>query len=336
MKYNSDEEFLEKEYKEQELFEEKLKEQEEILQEQEENHKAKDDSIKEELKETLWEEIEEIKVEFEELKEKNKKVKKELEAKEESMKSALQKMFSITEDAASNDEIRQRVLSSGKITGTNMVVMVCAILIASVGLNTNSVAVIIGAMLISPLMGSILAIAYGTATNDKFLFEKHMIGLLVQIAISVTTATIYFALSPNKVATQQLLARTSPRFYDVIIAVAGGVAGIVGQTRKDKDNNIIPGVAIATALMPPLCTCGYGIATLKIQYIGGAFYLFLINAYFIYASASVVLAILGTPHVNALTEEEWKKRRKKMIRNTILVLIPVILLGIYDLMMLVD
>lgn len=166
----------------------------------------------------------------------------------ENFRTILKKMFSITEDAASNEEIRDRILSGGKITGTNMVVMICAILIASVGLNTNSIAVIIGAMLISPLMGSILAISYGTVSNDAYLIKRHSFGFAVQIVMSVVTATIYFLLSPVKEPTEQLLARTNPNFFDVIIAISGGVAGIVGQTRKDKSNNIIPGVAIATNL----------------------------------------------------------------------------------------
>lgn len=254
---------------------------------------------------------------------------------EESISHSLTSMFSIKEDAASNEEIKHRILSSGVITGTNMVVMVCAILIASVGLNTNSVAVIIGAMLISPLMGSILAIAYGTASNSKYLIEKHFAGLIVQIAISVATATLYFTLSPVKGVTEQLLARTKPTLFDVIVAIAGGVAGIVGQTRIDKSNNIIPGVAIATALMPPLCTCGYAISRLNLQMLAGASYLFLINAYFIYASASVVLAILGTPHAKAMTDKEWKSKRKKMLRNTVIVLLPAIVVAIYDIIVVV-
>lgn len=249
---------------------------------------------------------------------------------EETISHSLKGMFSITEDAASNEVIRHRILSAGIVTGSNMVVMVCAILIASVGLNTNSTAVIIGAMLISPLMGSILAIAYGTASNSKYLIEKHLAGLIIQIVICLITATIYFVLSPVKGATEQLLARTQPRLFDVIVAIAGGIAGIVGQTRRDKSNNIIPGVAIATALMPPLCTCGYAIARLNIQMFAGASYLFLINAYFIYVSASVVLAILGTPHEKEMTEKEWLNKKRKMIRNTIIVLLPAIILGIYD------
>ncbi|MBR2561516.1 MAG: DUF389 domain-containing protein [Eubacterium sp.] len=240
----------------------------------------------------------------------------------ESFKQTVKNWFSITEDAASNDEIRSRLLAGGQITGTNMCVMVCAIIIASVGLNTDSVAVIIGAMLISPLMGSILASAYGAVANDGYLIKKHMSGFGFQIAASIISATIYFAISPVKEATAQLIARTQPTFFDVLVAVAGGVAGIIGQTRADKANNIIPGVAIATALMPPLCTCGYSIANGRWNMLFGAVYLFVINAYFIFASATVVLSMLRIPKVKDLTEAQWKKRRRHMIRNTIILVLP--------------
>lgn len=251
----------------------------------------------------------------------------EIKKKEENLHQVVRRMFSIKEDAATNEEIRDRILSGGKVTGTNLVILVCAILIASVGLNTNSVAVIIGAMLISPLMGSLLAIAYGTASNNVYLIEKHLIGFIAQVFFSIITATVYFWLSPVKEATEQIIARTNPGFFDVIVAIAGGIAGIVGQTRKDKANNIIPGVAIATALMPPLCTCGYAIATLKLKMFLHAFYLFSINAYFIFTSSEAVLAILETPHVKAIDDKQWRKYRKKMLRNTIIILLPIIFIS---------
>ena len=254
------------------------------------------------------------------------KSRNEIERDRETICMVLKKMFSITEDAADNDAIRDRILSGGRITGTNMVVMICAILIASVGLNTDSVAVIIGAMLISPLMGSILAIAYGTAANDSYLIKRHSVGFLVQILISVATATLYFLLSPVKEPTEQLIARTNPTLFDVIIALAGGVAGIVGQTRKDKSNNIIPGVAIATALMPPLCTCGYAIANVRMLL--GAFYLFILNTYFIFIASNIVLTLLKTPKIRAMSYKEWKRARKKMYRNTLFVLLPAVLIAI--------
>ena len=256
------------------------------------------------------------------LSEKKDAIRSSLGSQRETVRQVVRRMFSITEDSADNEEIRNRLLSGGKITGTNMCVLVCAMIIASVGLNTGSTAVIIGAMLISPLMGSILASAYGTAANDFMLVRNHTVGFAIQILISLAATTLYFLLSPVKEPTSELLARTTPTFFDVLIATAGGVAGIIGQTRDDKANNIIPGVAIATALMPPLCTCGYSIANGNWKMLGGALYLFILNVYFIFLSACVVLMLLNTPRVRELTAEEWKRLRFRMIRNTILVVIP--------------
>ncbi len=238
------------------------------------------------------------------------------------LKETIKKAFSLSEDTASNEEIRDRLLDGGKITGTNMCVLVCAMVIASVGLNTGSTAVIIGAMLISPLMGSILASAYANVTADYSLLKKHLIGFVIQIAISVFASTLYFLSSPVKEPTAELLARTGPSFFDVIIAFFGGIAGIIGQTRQDKVTNIIPGVAIATALMPPLCTCGYSIANAQWKMLGGAAYLFIINTYFIALSACIILSVLRIPKVKEYTEKEWRKRRFKMIRNTLIVMLP--------------
>ena len=259
-----------------------------------------------------------------------------MNAKPEKLKTILKKMFSLKEDAASHEEIRDRLLSGGVITGTNMCVLICAMVIASVGLNVSSTAVIIGAMLISPLMGSILAMAYALVSNDFKLLRNHAVGFAVQIAISLVASTIYFFLSPLKEATPdsplkeatpELLARTTPTFYDVLIATAGGVAGIIGQTRKGLFNTIIPGVAIATALMPPLCTCGYSIANGNWKMLSGAAYLFIVNAYFIFLASAVILSLLKTPKVRELTEKEWKRLRFRMIRNTIIILIPSLILG---------
>ena len=245
-----------------------------------------------------------------------------MSVREEKLRTIFKKMFSLKEDSASHEEIRSRLISGGKITGTNMCVLICAMVIASVGLNVNSTAVIIGAMLISPLMGSILAMAYGLVSNDFRLLSNHAVGFLMQILISLATSTVYFFLSPEKEATSELLARTSPGLFDVIIATAGGLAGIIGQTRSGQFNNIIPGVAIATALMPPICTCGYSIANGHWKMLGGAAYLFIVNAYFIFLASAVILSILKTPKVRELTEREWKKLRFRMVRNTIIILIP--------------
>lgn len=242
--------------------------------------------------------------------------------KRETIKETVKKAFSLSADAAENEEVRERLLDGGQVTGTNMCVLVCAMVIASVGLNTGSTAVIIGAMLISPLMGSILASAYASVTADYPLLRKHLTGFVIQIAISVIASAIYFLLSPVKEPTSELLARTSPTFYDVIIAFFGGLAGIIGQTRQDKVTNIIPGVAIATALMPPLCTCGYSIANARWDMLSGAAYLFILNSYFIALSACIILSVLKIPKVKEFTEKEWRKRRFRMIRNTIIITLP--------------
>ena len=240
----------------------------------------------------------------------------------ESIKDEIKRIFSLSEDSASNEEIRSRLLDGGQVTGTNMCVLVCAMVIASVGLNVSSTAVIIGAMLISPLMGSILASAYASIASDYSLLRKHMTGFIIQIAISVTAAALYFLFSPVKEPTAELLARTSPTFFDVLIAFFGGLAGIIGQTRQDKANTVIPGVAIATALMPPLCTCGYSIANGRWDMLLGAGYLFIINTYFIFMSAGIILSVLKIPKVRELTPKEWKTRRFRMIVNTIIIILP--------------
>ena len=252
-----------------------------------------------------------------------------LKEQNETVKEKIRKAFSLSEDSASNEEIRSRLLDGGRVTGTNMCVLVCAMVIASVGLNMNSTAVIIGAMLVSPIMGSILASAYGNVAADYPLLKNHMVGFGIQIAISVTAAAIYFFLSPVKEPTAELLARTSPTFFDVLIAFFGGLAGIIGQTREDKVNTVIPGVAIATALMPPLCTCGFSIANGRWDMLLGAGYLFLINAYFIFLAACIILSLLKIPKMKELTEKEWRRRRFRMVRNTILIAIPSIIAVYY-------
>ena len=250
----------------------------------------------------------------------------------ETIKEKIRKAFSLSEDSAPHEEIRSRLFDGGQVTGTNMCVLVCAMVIASVGLNMSSTAVIIGAMLISPIMGSILASAYANVSADYPMLRNFMIGFGMQIVISVTAASIYFFLSPVKEPTVELLARTSPTFYDVLIAFFGGLAGIIGQTRLDKTNTVIPGVAIATALMPPLCTCGYAIANARLDMLLGAGYLFIINAYFIFLAASIILSVLKIPKTRELTEKEWRIHRWRMIRNTIIIAVPSIVAVYYMVM----
>lgn len=240
----------------------------------------------------------------------------------------MRKLFSIRDDVASHEEIKERILSGGKFKGSNMVIMCCAIIIASVGLNTNSLAIIIGAMLISPLMSRILVLSYGTASNDRLTIFRGLSGFILQVIISVSISCIYFLISPIKDATEQIILRTQPSIFDVVVAIAGGIAGIIGQTRKGQYNNIIPGVAIATALMPPLCVVGYSLANSKWMMMGNAFYLFFINFYFIYLSGVIVLNILEVPKVKEFTVRQWKASRFHMIRNTIIVLLPLIILAV--------
>ena len=171
-------------------------------------------------------------------------------------------------------------------------------------------------------MGSILAFAYASVSLDYPLLQKHTTGFAIQIIISVTAAAIYFLISPVKEPTAELLARTTPTFFDILIAFFGGLAGIIGQTREDKVNTVIPGVAIATALMPPLCTCGYSIANGRWDMLLGAGYLFILNSYFIFLSASIILSVLKIPKTRELTEKEWRKRRLRMVRNTIIIALP--------------
>ena len=172
------------------------------------------------------------------------------------------------------DEVVAQISDGVDFHGATLWVLIFAIFIASLGLNVNSTAVIIGAMLISPLMGPIIGMGLAVGIADLKLFKRALTNYLITTVISVVTATIYFTISPITEAQSELLARTSPTLYDVLIALFGGAAGILAISTKSK-NNVIPGVAIATALMPPLCTAGYGFAMGNTSYFFGAFYLYL-------------------------------------------------------------
>ena len=237
------------------------------------------------------------------------------------MKEKIREIFSIRNDIADYDEIKERIVGASNVTGTNLCILMLAILIASIGLNMNSTAVIIGAMLISPIMGTIQAMGYGVAASDLNQAKRAGIGFLFQIIICLVTSTLYFKLSPISTGTSELLARTQPNIWDVMIASCGGLAGIIGITRKEK-SNVIPGVAIATALMPPLCTCGYGIAHSNLRISLGAGYLFLVNAYFICITSMLVLIILKVPKEGTFSVQQRKTIKSKLITNTILIMIP--------------
>lgn len=210
--------------------------------------------------------------------------------------------------------------------GTNLWILVFAIIIASVGLNMNSTAVIIGAMLISPLMGPINGIGYSIATYNFHLFRKSVKNFTFAVIASLTASSFYFALSPVSAAHSELLARTSPTIYDVLIALFGGLAGIIAISSKLK-GNVIPGVAIATALMPPLCTAGYGIGTGQFNFFFGAFYLFTINTVFIAISSVLISQVLDFP-IRTIVDESQKKKVNRWISAVITVtLIPSIYFG---------
>ena len=195
--------------------------------------------------------------------------------------------FNILPDLEEKQEIIEEITRGISFRGANLWILITAIFIASLGLNVNSTAVIIGAMLISPLMGPIIGMGLAVGINDLELLKRAAKNFSVATLISVLTATIYFLISPLGEAQSELLARTSPTLYDVLIAFFGGAAGIIAlSTRGSKSGNVLPGVAIATALMPPLCTAGYGIASGNLFFFLGAFYLFFINTVFISLATS--------------------------------------------------
>ena len=205
--------------------------------------------------------------------------------------------------------------------GTTVFILACAIIIASVGLNVNSIPVIIGAMLVSPVMGPILGFGLGLGTEDNDLVKNSLKNFAVMVIISILASTIFFLLSPLSLANpSELLARTRPTIYDVLIALFGGLAGIIETSRKDK-GSVITGVAIATALMPPLCTVGYGISIWKGSVIFGALYLFLINSVFIALATFAAVKYFRFPVVEA--SGETKKRLPKAAVYIILLIVIV-------------
>lgn len=237
--------------------------------------------------------------------------------------------FDIRKELEDFDVIHSEIEKGIVFKGTNLWILMCAILVASVGLNMNSTAVIIGAMLISPLMGPINGMGYSIATYDWHLFRRSIKNLTFAIGISLITSTLYFVITPVNTAHSELLARTSPTIYDVFIALFGGLAGILAISSKLK-GNVIPGVAIATALMPPLCTAGYGLATLQLNFFFGALYLFTINTVFIAVSSLTVCQILKLP-IRSIIDPAQRKRVNSAITTILLItIIPSIIFG-YDL-----
>ena len=239
----------------------------------------------------------------------------------------LMRWFDLRSEMEGYDAIHENIEQGIVFKGTNLWILVFAIVVASVGLNMNSTAVIIGAMLISPLMGPINGMGYSLATYDFQLLRRSLKNFSFAVGISLITSAFYFLLSPINEAHSELLARTSPTIYDVIIALFGGLAGIVAMSSRLK-GNVIPGVAIATALMPPICTAGYGLATLQFNFFFGALYLFTINTVFIAFAALIVCQLLRFP-IRSIVDPARKKHVNRVISIVILLtLIPSIIFGV--------
>ena len=232
--------------------------------------------------------------------------------------------FNVRSEMEDYNFIHEEIENGVVFKGTNLWILIFAIVVASIGLNMNSTAVIIGAMLISPLMGPINGMGYSLATYDFFLFKKAIKNFSFAVGASLLTSTLYFAITPVSTAHSELLARTSPTIYDVLIALFGGLAGIIAMSTKRK-GNVIPGVAIATALMPPICTAGYGLATLQFNFFFGALYLFTINTVFIAVASLFVCQFLRFP----IRTDIGADRKKRINQYISLILTITIVPSVY-------
>lgn len=237
--------------------------------------------------------------------------------------------FSLDEDKAQCDEVVANIEKGVVFRGVNLWVLIFATMIASLGLNVNSAAVIIGAMLISPIMGPIMGVGMSLGINDFDLLKKSLRNYTLMFIVAIVTSTIYFFISPLGNAQSELLARTVPTTYDVLIALFGGLAGIVAQSRKDRTSTVIPGVAIATALIPPLCTAGFGIATGQFRYFIGAFYLFFINSVFIALATFLMVRFLKYEKKAFLDKVKERNVRRTMLLITLVTFIPSVFIGFH-------
>ena len=236
-------------------------------------------------------------------------------------KNKLAAYFDLSSDLLPQEDAETVIREGVSFRGTNIIILIIAIFIASLGLNTNSTAVIIGAMLISPLMGPIIGIGLAVGIHDFDLMKRSFRNLMAAAFFSIITSCIYFMISPVNEGHSELLARTSPTIYDVFIAFFGGAAGIIAISSKVK-GNVIPGVAIATALMPPLCTVGYGLATFQMTYFFGALFLFFINSVFIACATTIGVKIMNY-HVKDFSNPERARRVRNIVYTiAILTMIP--------------
>lgn len=233
--------------------------------------------------------------------------------------------FSFSGQLVSQEQAEENIREGVSFRGTNIIILILAILIASLGLNTNSTAVIIGAMLISPLMGPIIGIGLGIGIHDFTLIKRCVRNLIMAAGFSVLASTIFFLISPVNEQHSELLARTSPTIYDVLIGFVGGGAGIIALGSTSK-GNVIPGVAIATALMPPLCTAGYGLATWQLSYFFGAFYLFVINSIYIAFATFIGVKLMKYKSVPSADPARSRKVMRIVYTLAILTMIPSIYL----------
>ncbi len=229
--------------------------------------------------------------------------------------------FDLTPDLVPQEEAETAIREGVSFKGTNILILIVAIFIASLGLNTNSTAVIIGAMLISPLMGPIIGIGLAVGIHDFEFMKRSFRNLMMAALFSIATSCIYFLISPVNEGHSELLARTSPTIYDVFIGFFGGAAGILAIGSKTK-GNVLPGVAIATALMPPLCTVGYGLATWQMNFFFGALFLFFINSVFI-ACATTIGVKLMHYHIKDFSNPRRARRMRNIVYTiAILTMIP--------------
>ncbi|HYJ64779.1 MAG TPA: TIGR00341 family protein, partial [Parafilimonas sp.] len=229
--------------------------------------------------------------------------------------------FSLNYEKEKYETVIENINNGVVFKGTNLWILIFAILVASLGLNVNSTAVIIGAMLISPLMGPIMGIGLSIGINDLSLLRKALNNYFFASGTGLITSFIYFFVTPLNEAHSEILARISPNIYDVLIAFFGGFAGIIATSSKQK-GNVIPGVAIATALMPPLCTAGYGLATLKLNFLLGALYLFIINTVFIALATLITVRLLRFPGKHLATERAEKRAHRIIIAIAIITVLP--------------
>ena len=236
--------------------------------------------------------------------------------------------FDLRSDLEKEQVIIEEITRGVSFRGANLWVLIVAIFIASLGLNVNSTAVIIGAMLISPLMGPIIGMGLAVGINDLDLLKRALKNFSFATLISVLTAMLYFLISPLEEAQSELLARTTPTIYDVLIAFFGGAAGIIALSTRGRGGNVIPGVAIATALMPPLCTAGYGLATWQLSFFFGAFYLFFINTVFISLSTFVGVRLMGFRHHELPTPERARRARHILTVIIVATILPALLMTI--------